>query len=386
MTAVRIGMCIVAATLSALGTATADTATPGLADLGRMLFFDTRLSAGRNLSCASCHDPSRAFSDPGHNAAAGAVSIGSDEKSFGDRNAASLSYVSRVPAFHRTTTGDYAGGLFLDGRAASLVEQAKEPITNAIEMGLPDAGAVRERLLEDEVYARGFEALLGPASLASAQQALHSVATAIAAFETGDDFATFDSKYDRYLRGEVELTRDEEIGRVLFFSELVNCSHCHLLDRRERIPNELFTNYRYHNIGVPPNRAARQRNGLGVQHVDAGLLQNPAVGDAAQAGRFRVPSLRNVAVTGPYMHNGVFEELETAIVFYNRFLLRNAESRINPETGQPWREPEVPGTVDLELLEAGQPLTRERVAQLVAFLKTLTDARYEHLLRDEALE
>ena len=109
-------------------------------------------------------------------------------------------------------------------------------------------------------------------------------------------------------------------------------------------------------------------------------MQNPGVRDPGQAGRFRVPSLRNVAVTGPYMHNGVFQKLETAILFYNRFLLGSEESLVNPETGRPWGPAEVPETIDEELLRGGQPLTEARVSYLVAFLETLTDARYEHLL------
>ena len=80
------------------------------------------------------------------------------------------------------------------------------------------------------------------------------------------------------------------------------------------------------------------------------------------------------------MHNGVFKELETAIIFYNRFLLGSEESRINPETNQPWGASEIQQPVDLELLRQGQPITDRRVLQLVAFLKTLTDKRYEHLL------
>jgi cytochrome c peroxidase len=128
------------------------------------------------------------------------------------------------------------------------------------------------------------------------------------------------------------------------------------------------------------NAEVRGKNGLGDEHVDTGLLQNPGVNDTVHSGRFRVPSLRNVAVTGPYMHNGVFQELETAIVFYNRYLVISDESRINPETGQPWEEAEVPHTIELELLQEGQPLTGQRLAQLIAFLETLTDQRYEHLL------
>jgi len=358
----------------------ADPATQDLANLGRALFFDGRLSVGRNQSCSSCHDPVRAFSDARGNKFAGAVSVGGDEVSLGDRNAPALTYVSLMPEFRADGDGEFVGGFFRDGRAATMIEQAQEPILNVAEMALPDVAAVLARLRENSAYVTAFRKLLGPDSLASPERALVSVATAISAYENTTEFSSFDSKYDRYLRGETELTREEELGRILFFSELINCNRCHLADRRENTQAELFTNHRYHNIGIPPNRRVRAANGLGESHVDRGLLQNPAVRDPAQAGRFRVPSLRNVAVTAPYMHNGVFMELETAILFYNRFLLADAASQINPETGHPWDQPEVARTVDSDLLQDGQPLTRERVAWLVAFLKTLTDQRYEHLL------
>jgi len=368
------------AVLLVLGSvASADTVPGELAELGRALFFDSRLSAGRNLSCASCHDPARAFSESRDNGVGRAASLGDDGRSLGDRNAPALTYAMLTPSFGRNADGHYQGGLFVDGRAANLAEQAREPILNRAEMALPIA-ALGGRLAEDPAYADTFRALLGPAAITSPDRALHSVATAIAAYESTGEFAPFDSRYDRYLRGEVELTREEEIGRVLFFSELINCNRCHLVDRREQRQNEVFTNYGYHNIGVPANLRLREVNGRGSSHADPGLAGNPAVNDATQAGRFRVPSLRNVAVTSPYMHNGVFEKLETAILFYNRFLLGNPASLVNPETGQPWRAAEVPDTIDVELLRDGQPLTAERVAYLVAFLETLTDARYEHLL------
>ncbi len=371
--------CAGAALLILCALASADPAPSELADLGRALFFDTRLSAGRNLSCSSCHDPARAFSESRDNGVGRAASLGDDGKSLGDRNAPALTYAMLTPAFTNDQGGDYLGGLFVDGRAATLLEQAQAPIIDVAEMALPVA-SLRERLAEDPAYTDGFETLLGPSSLATPERALASVATAIAAYERTDEFAAFDSKYDRYLRGESELTRDEEIGRVLFFSELINCNRCHLVDRREHRPNEVFTNHRYHNIGVPVNERLRARNGRGRHYIDTGLAQNPAANDRSQAGRFRVPGLRNVAVTGPYMHNGVFENLETAILYYNRFLLGNEESLVNPETGRRWGPAEVPDTVDVELLRGGQPLTAKRVHYLVAFLKTLTDARYEHLL------
>jgi len=141
-----------------------------------------------------------------------------------------------------------------------------------------------------------------------------------------------------------------------------------------------FTTHRYHNIGVPVNREVRKKNGLGESHRDLGLLENPSIDDPSQAGKFKVPTLRNVAVTGPYMHNGVFKELETVILFYNKYILTNAESQTNPETGQPWGEPEVPETVEVDLLDDGQPVSSLQLSALVAFLETLTDKRYEPLL------
>lgn len=368
-----------AAALVLTNFALADPVPSGLADLGRSLFFDARLSAGRNQSCASCHDPARAFSESRDNGVGRAGSLGDDGRSLGDRNAPALTYAMLIPAFGRHHDGGYFGGLFVDGRAATLAAQARDPILDPAEMALP-AAALVDRLAEDAGYVDAFSSLLGPAAIASPERALQSVTTAIAAFERSDEFAPFDSRYDRYLRGEVELTREQELGRVLFFSELINCNRCHLIDRREYQAKEVFTNYRYHNIGVPVNRQLRQRNGRDSRYVDAGLARNPAANEDASRGRFRVPSLRNVAVTAPYMHNGVFRELETAILFYNRFLLGQPDKLINPETGHPWGPAEVPDTVDVALLRGGQPLTAERVAFLVAFLETLTDARYEHLL------
>jgi cytochrome c peroxidase len=344
-----------------------------LAQLGRALYFDTALSAPKTQSCATCHDPAWAFSDPRDNGVGGAVSLGADGRSLGSRNAPSLSYRFATPPFHVDNDGNYVGGLFLDGRAETIVEQAKGPLLNAIEMALPDPAALRDRILANPRYVSAFSALMGPASLESPERTLASVTTAIATFEGSDAFSPFDSRYDRYLRGETALTREQELGRILFFSDLINCNRCHLLDRRERVDRELFTNHRYHNIGIPASAH-------GSATPDTGLLMNPRVDDAAQAGRFRVPSLRNVAVTGPYMHNGVFQQLETAILYYNRFLLIDDANNTNPETGQPWRPAEVPVTMDIELLREGQPLTQRQVELLVAFLETLTDRRYEHLL------
>ena len=205
-----------------------------------------------------------------------------------------------------------------------------------------------------------------------------AMAQAIAAYEATDEFAPFDSKYDRFLREEYTLTNAEELGRLLFFSEqFTNCNQCHQLHTSPLAAQETFSDYRYYNIGVPTNVAGREINGVDVATIDHGLLGNPAATDPAEDGKFRTPTLRNIAITGPYMHNGVFTDLRTVILFYNKYNSTAAARQINPETGRQWANPEVPATVELDILNDGPALEDQRIDAIVAFLKTLTDERYE---------
>jgi cytochrome c peroxidase len=360
------------------------TANDDLVLLGEALFFDTNLSLNRTQSCATCHNPAAAFTDSRENQAGGAVSLGDDGYSFGDRNTPSITYAAMIPAFGRDGTGDYAGGAFYDGRAFDLVEQAGEPLTNPIEMNLPDKATVVERVRESSSHVVALKRHFGDDVFFDVDMAFKAISESIVAFQSTPQFSPFDSKYDRFLRGEYVLTVEEEMGRKLFYSQIFNCHACHLLDQREMQPKSEFTTFRYHNIGVPVNTAVRQLNGLGVGYVDNGLHDNPAIDDPAEAGKFKVPTLRNVAVTAPYMHNGVFNDLETVIVFYNKYILKNIESQTNPETNAHWGKPEVPpGPVDLALLREGQPVSPMQVDLLVTFLELLTDQRYEYLLDDD---
>ena len=203
----------------------------------------------------------------------------------------------------------------------------------------------------------------------------------IASFERTAFFSPFDSRYDRYLRGEYQMTEQEELGMALFFSpQFSNCNLCHQLNKLPESQGETFSKYEYHNIGVPLNPAVRMANGLVDNHVDRGLLDNPSVKDPKQAGKFKVPTLRNVAVTGPYMHNGIFQDLRTVVLFYNKYNTRNEKRLLNPETGLTWRQPEVAENISRKELETGPALDDKRIDALVAFMKTLTDRRYEHLL------
>lgn len=353
---------------------------PTLEAWGEALFFDPNLSASRTESCATCHDPEAAFTDPRETAAGHAVSLGDNGTSLGDRNAPSVLYAALTPDFGRDADGEWRGGQFHDGRAADLAAQAAGPFLNPDEMAMPDQAAVLARLQEDPDHAAMLAARLGPKA-DDPEAAYAEITRAIAAFERGPEFQTFDSKYDRWLRGEVKLTDQEELGRVLFFSnQFTNCNLCHQLNPGKLDEKETFSNYRYRNIGTPANAAVRALNGSDPGRVDLGLAEgHPEVGPA-HAGAIKVPTLRNVAVTGPYMHNGVFADLETVVRFYNKYNSRSPKAQINPETGLDWGPPEVPGTVALKELETGPALDDQRIEALVAFLKTLTDARYEGLL------
>lgn len=372
----RIATCI----LLTCGTASAAPETDGLATLGQALFFDTNFSANRTQSCATCHEPGNAFSDARESEVSGAVSLGDDGESLGDRNTPGTTYAFLIPEFHRNDKGEYVGGYFLDGRAATMADQAAEPFVNPLEMALPDHRALVERVRENSFYEESLKEHFGDDVFRNTETALNAITGSIVAFERSNVFAPFDSRYDRFLRGEYELTVPEELGRQIFFSQLINCHNCHLLDTRELESGEVFSNHQYHNIGLPTNLQAREKNGVDASHRDLGLLENPAVNDPAMAGKFRVPSLRNVAVTAPYMHNGVFQDLRTAILFYNKFTLSNPQSQTNPETGELWGDAEVPENIDLDLLRDGQPIAENHVELLIAFLRALTDQRYEALL------
>ncbi len=352
------------------------------AELGKALFFDTNLSSTRSQSCATCHNPDFGFADP-----RGAASLGADGKSLGDRNAPTAAYAHLAPRFGFKANGTPFGGQFHDGRAATLQEQAGGPPLNPAEMAMASKAEVLGRLKENPDYARTFVALYGAGVLDDAERAYDAMTDSIAAFEKTDVFSPFDSKYDRYLRGEYKMTGEEELGMTLFFSQqFTNCNICHKLNAMPAAKNEPFTNYEYHNIGVPVNAELRAANGLGAKHVDRGLAENPALKGtksqiAAHNGKFKTPTLRNIAVTGPYMHNGVFQDLETVVRFYNKYNSTRPADRINPETGKPWGDPEIAATVSIKELEEGPALDDRRIKALVAFMKTLTDARYEPLVK-----
>lgn len=363
-------------------------------ELGKRLFFDVNLSLNRQQSCASCHNPSNGFIDSRQhkNGNRFATSRGTDNKSFGSRNAPTVAYAKFSPLFHKghntrfnSQQGDYfgyIGGQFLDGREQGLAGQAGGPPLNPIEMQMPNKKLVVTRIKASSYYRRSFQEFYGEKVFASTNQAYYAMTNAIATFEKSPLFSPFDSKYDRVLKGEDEFSFKELSGKSLFFSQqFTNCATCHQL-RPNGYDKETFSNYEFHNIGVPANIKLEQLLGKPVN--DQGLLDNPAVDDIKQKGKFRVPTLRNIAVTKPYMHNGVFKNLETVILFYDKYLI-GSKNQINPETGLKWQNPEIAETLALKELKDGRKLKPIQVEQMVCFLRALTDKRYEHLIEEKGI-
>lgn len=359
---------------------------PSMADLsrkarlGEQLFHDTSLSEPPGQACASCHDPERFFTDPDDHEP---TSEGVIPGRYGKRNAPTLMYAAPTPVFHfDRQEGLFIGGQFLDGRAPGLKSQAKQPFLEALEMNNPDPESVVAKV-RVAGYADLFRRVYGKGSLDDGPAAFARIADAIAAFERTSRFAPMTSKYDYYLMGKARFTAQERRGRELFESEdKGNCAACHPSRPANNGANwPLFTDFTYDNLGVPRNRAnlfytqAPEFNPQGFGFVDAGLGDH--VKDRLEDGKFKVPTLRNIARTAPYMHNGYFKTLRGVVDFYNT---RDLKPRCRNDWATEvqalregcWPAPEVAANVNHdELGKLG--LTEREVDDLVAFLMTLTD-------------
>jgi cytochrome c peroxidase len=331
--------------------------------VGRALFMDDRLSEPAGQSCATCHDPARAFTDP--RSTLFPTSPGADVRHFGVRSAPSVSYAAFSPAFQYVADDDtYQGGQFWDGRADTLEAQAKAPFLNPLEMANPDAAAVVAKVRAAD-YAPLFRRRFGDAVFDDVDRAYGAIATAIADFERGPEVSPFSSKYDAFLRGEAELTEAEARGLALFNDPRKgNCAACHPSEPSPDGTPPLFTDFTYDNLGIPRNpenpfyALPPDLNPDGAGYVDLGL--GGPLKDPAQNGRFKVSTLRNVAVTAPYGHNGYFGDLRSVVDFYDT---RDVKA---------WPRPEVEETVNHdELGDLG--LTDPEVNDLVTFLGVLTD-------------
>ncbi|MBK22078.1 MAG: cytochrome-c peroxidase [Flavobacteriales bacterium] len=285
-----------------------ETTEEGIA-LGRKLFYDPILSGNETQSCATCHQQSRAFSDNKR------FSVGIDGIA-GKLNASAI------------INPGWQSSAFWNGRANSLEEQAVEPVENPIELHLNWEDAV-DRLKRHDDYPGEFQIAFGTTHITK-----DLVTKALAQFERS--LISNQSKFDKFLNGEIELTPLELAGYNLFLSEKAECFHCHV--------RPLFTDDELHNNGLDIN-------------PDKGHFEVSSY--VYDKGKFRTPTLRNIEFTAPYMHDGRFETLEDVIDFYSDSIKTSITVdplMPNDNGGFHWTE--------LEKL------------QLISFLKTLSDTSF----------
>ncbi|TXI21372.1 MAG: cytochrome-c peroxidase [Roseateles sp.] len=361
-----------------------------LTELGRQLFHEPALSASGRQSCASCHDPAHAYGPPN----ALAVQLGGpDGRSPGLRAVPSLMYKQTTPPFSRhfyDSDGDDSqdqgptGGFNWDGRASSAHEQAAGPLMSPFEMANTDRRALLQRL-QRSPSAAAMRAAFGERLFEQDEQAWRALLLALEVFQQNPaDFAPYRSKYDDYLRGRTALSPAEARGLALFNdANKGNCASCHPSGiKRGAFP--LFTDLGHISLGVPRNPAIpANRN---PRYRDLGLcgpLRQDLAREPEFCGLFKTPTLRNVATRQVFFHNGVMTRLEDAVRFYAERDTRPAEFYPVDRRGRVRRTDDLPqryqANLNTEPPFGGQPgdppvLSAQDVADLVAFLHTLTDA------------
>jgi cytochrome c peroxidase len=370
--------------------------------LGKRVFEDRRLSQPAGVACASCHDPAKAFTGD-NGSPIPAVARGSRPDMLGTRNTPSLMYGSFSPPFSFVEkkdekTGEVQkiaiGGQFLDGRAVDLVRQVEGPLLNPREMNNPSKRAVAEKV-RNGPYAELARRVYGPDVFANLDSAFEKLAHAVAAFENTERFHPFASKFDDVLRGKAKFTPLEARGFDLFKDpKKGNCLACHVGKENSHDPKDwIFTDFSYDALGAPRNAAIPDNKS--PDFFDLGLCQREGLEKFAPkdfdvdslCGAFKVPTLRNVAVTAPYLHNGVFEKLRDVVAFY-------ATRDTNPERWYPKRSDgsvtkynDLQGEHYANVNEKEVPYDRkpgqkprlndQEIDAIVAFLETLTDRQPE---------
>lgn len=288
----------------------------GLLKLGKQLFFDVRLSQSKQIACASCHHPDQNYTDNRQ------VSMG-DQLLQGNRNAPTVLNLS-----HRTS-------FFWDGRARSLEEQVLGPIQNPVEMNT-SLDTVVSRVNQIQGYRKAFKKEL-QADTVSIQHIAHAIAT----FERS--LISRRSKFDYFLLGKRELTKSELKGLHLFRTK-ARCMNCH--------NGPLFTDDQFHNVGL--TYYGRKFEDLGRYNITK---------KAADVGKFRTPSLRDVMRTRPWMHNGLFDKMDGIITMYSNGMPRprrrkhQLKDTLFPTTSR---------------LLVKTHLTKEEIQDIVAFLHSIS--------------
>lgn len=327
--------------------------SPQKIKLGDKLFHDKRFSSTGQVSCATCHDAKKTFTDSPLRVSQGI------NKLKGTRNAPT---VVNSAYFHK---------LFLDGREPSLEEQSKDPMVNPVEMGLPNHEPVLKIIRTDPAYIKAFKTVFGKSG---DQLTMDEVKKAIASFER--TLVSGDSPFDHYyFGGDKKAMTTAQIRGFKVFMGQGRCVSCHTVEQDQA----LFTDNRFHNIGIGINRIQKDIPHLAREFlkakiqggdVDKAVLSNPktsnlgrfAVTDTLDdMGSFKTSTLRNIAMTAPYMHDGSFKTLKEVVVHYNNGGVTRRGERVN------------------DFLSGGiRPLhlNEQQISDLVAFMGALTSPEY----------
>ena len=361
-----------------------------MTQLGRQLFSDPQLSVSGTMSCATCHDARSGFAP--RNARSTQLG-GPDLKSVGLRAVPGLRYLQAVPPFsehHFDEAVDESvdqgptGGHGWDGRADTAHDQARLPLTSTFEMANPDVDSVVARVSRGALAGQ-FRAVFGDDVFADPVRGSTALLRCLEIYQQSPkDFYPYSSRYDDYLRGKAQLTPSEARGLALFNDPRKgNCASCHPSGiRKGAFPN--FTDFGYNAIGVPRNRALPANRDPAFHDLGlCGPVRTDLTGHPEYCGDFRVPSLRNVALRHAFFHNGIFHSLDQVIAFYagrdthpGKWYPAARDGRVDPFDDLPPayrkninRDPPFdrePG--------AAPALDRGEIGDIIAFMKTLTDA------------
>jgi len=335
--------------------------TPEKIELGDKLFHDERFSSTGDVSCATCHDRDKAFTDSPLVVSEGIAGL------TGTRNAPTVANAA------------YFQSQFWDGRSPDLEDQALHPFTNPVEMGLPDHEPILAIVRSDPEYVQMFRAAFGAEGQAIT---MIEVTQALASFQRTLIFG--DSPFDRWYFGgdESAISEAAKRGFEVFLDE-GRCQSCHAIEQ----DHALFTDHRFYNIGVGINRIQDDiaelapefllRKSAGVD-VDVAVLTDDRVSELGrfaitdtldEIGGFKTSTLRNIAVTAPYMHDGSIETLRDVVVHYDNGGVTNEGDPVN------------------DFLAGGiRPLnlTDQQIDDLVAFMESLTSPEFAHLQEQQA--
>jgi len=292
------------------------------AELGKMLFFDPRLSGSGQISCANCHNPDLGWADGSR------VSFGHNRQT-GTRNAPTLINIG------------YAKTLFWDGRAMTLEEQVKSPIENPVEMNIHYKLATKN-IRKVKGYKVYFEKAFGTKDITEER-----ISKAIATFER--TLVSPASRFDKFIRGKKNELTDSEVNGLHLFRTKANCINCH--------NTPYFSDQKFHNLGLTY---------YGRKYEDLGRYKETLKNE--DVGKFKTPTLREVTDNKPYMHNGLFPELANVVMMYNAGMGREI-----PKAHQT-NDPKFPHK---SAMIVRLNLTDDEVFDIVAFLKTLNSYKYK---------